>query len=325
VFSEFRVPAIVLVAVFMLAGCSGSQNAPASVLPQGAITQPLPPASAHVTRDGSWMLPEATSEDLLYIADYGGGVIVYSYGLPRLKYVGHLAAPLDAEGECVDKEQDVFITDSNYEIYEYAHGAANPKAILTDSFANPSNCASDPITGNLAVVGYAFGSKSKGAAIFERARGKPKLYPAAWNAQACGYDDEGDLFMDGNGNEYINFAELRKGATKFTSIHLNQSFSFAGGVQWGGKYVAVGDYYGAIIYEFRIAGSTGTEVESTPLSGSGAVWQFFIDRARGKVIAPSTFQNYAGFVKTYDYPAGGSSHGTLNFGSPYGVVVSVAR
>ncbi len=311
----------ICVVAALLSGCGGSQppiGAP-GVIPQNRAIV------THTEHGGSWMLPEAKSENLLYISDYGGGVIVYSYRPARLKYVGHLGAPLYAEGECVDKKQDVFITDSDYEIYEYAHGAVNPRAILTDPFANPSNCSSDPTTGNLAVVGYAFGSSNQGAAIFEHARGKPKLYNESWNPQACGYDDQGDLFVGGNGEEYVNFAELPKGMTKFTNIHLNQSFSFEGGIQWDSKYIAVGDYYGAIIYEFSITGSAGTEVGSTPLSGSGAVWQFFIDRKRGKVVAPSTFEDYAGFVKVYDYPAGGSSHRTLDVGSPYGVVVSLGR
>ena len=133
--------------------------------------------------------------------------------------------------------------------------------------------------------------------------------------------------MDGGGprNGYIKFAELPKGGTKFTNIQLNQTFNAAGGVQWDGKYVAVGDYYGAVIYEFSINGSVGDEVSSTPLIGSGTVSQFFIDRVRGKVIAPSTFQDYAGFVKIYDYPSGGTARRTLDFGTPDGVAVSLGR
>ena len=265
------------------------------------------------------------SDNLLYIADYGGGVEVYSYRPARLKYVGYLAAPIYAEGECVDKRQNVFITSSNLEVYEYAHGAASPKAILTDPFVTPANCSVDPTTGNLAVVGYAFGNKYKGVEIFEHARGKPKLYSESWNSQACGYDDQGNLFIDGGGAGNIDFAELPKGATNFINIQLNQSFSSMGGVQWDGKYVAVGDFYNAIIYEYSISGSTATEVGSTQLSGSGTVWQFFVDTARDKVIVPSTSEDYGGFIKIYDYPAGGTSHRTLNFGSPFGVVISLGR
>jgi hypothetical protein len=53
------------------------------------------------------------------------------------------------------------------------------------------------------------------------------------------------------------------------------------------------------------------------------VWSFFIDRVRGHVIAPSTFQNQSGFVKIYNYPEGGAASRTINFGSPFGVVISL--
>jgi hypothetical protein len=271
------------------------------------------------------MLPEAMTEDLLYVADYGGGVMIYAYRPAKLKYVGYLAAPLYAEGECVNKQQDVFITASNYEIYEYAHGATTPKAILTDPFATPLNCAADPTTGDLAAVGYTIQGQSDGAAIFKNARGKPKLYPDSGFGWACAYDDQGNLFMDGGGprNGYIKFAELPKGSTKFTNIQLNQTFNAAGGVQWDGHHIAVGDYYNAVVYQFSISGSTGTEVGSTPLAGSGTVWSFFIDRVRGHVIAPSYFGFQPGFVKIYNYPGGGAARRTINFGSPFGVVISL--
>jgi hypothetical protein len=51
------------------------------------------------------MLPEAKSDNLLYIAVYGIGVIVYSYRPARLKHVGLLSGPQYAEGECVTKRR----------------------------------------------------------------------------------------------------------------------------------------------------------------------------------------------------------------------------
>ena len=311
------------VAVALLAGCGGSQP---PIGATGTMSQTSPFAT-HAEHGTSWMLPEAKSENLLYVADYGGGVIVYSYRPAQIKYVGYLATPLYAGGECVDKLQNVFITSSNYEIYEYAHGAASPKAVLTDPFALPLNCAVDPTSGNLTAVGGAVRTESAGVAIFKHARGKPKLYrDSGFSAWACGYDDRGNLYIDGGGRfGYIDFAELPKGGNTFSEIQLDQTFNAPGGVQWDGTNVAVGDLFNAVIYEFSIGGSTGTEVGSTPLSGAGEVSQFFIDGGRGKVIAPSEFENYTGYVKIYDYPAGGSARRTLNFSSPDGVVVSRAR
>ncbi|MGA8575787.1 MAG: hypothetical protein WB609_08935 [Candidatus Cybelea sp.] len=319
-------------AAALLAGCGAL---PLSLSKGQSDTQPpigAPSAmrqsraiATHAERSRSWMLPEAKSEDLLYVSDYQNGVIVLSYTPPRLKYVGFLSEPQWGEGECVDKAQNVFITGSAYDIVEYAHGATTPKAILTDPFALPLSCSVDPTTGNLAVVGYPDQfHKIYGAAIFKKARGKPTLYEdTGFAAFACTYDNEGNLFLDGSLTSSVAIAKLQKGSSTFTNIPLEQSFNAVGGIQWDGQYVAVGDYYNAVIYEFEINGSSATKVGSTPLGGSGTVLQFFIDR--GRVIVPSTFQNYSGFVKIFDYPAGGAAKRTHDVGSPNGTVVSRAR
>ena len=85
--------------IAFLAGCGGSQP---PIGAPGAVSQDRPIAT-HAARGGSWMLPEAKSEDLLYVADYGSGVFVYSFRPSRIKFVGFLSSPEDAEGECVDK------------------------------------------------------------------------------------------------------------------------------------------------------------------------------------------------------------------------------
>jgi hypothetical protein len=305
----------------ILAACGGSQ-APIGTPGRMPQSRAVAPQDKHAR---SWMLPEAKSEDLLYISDYQNGVIVLSYTPPRFKYVGFLSEPQFGEGECVDKAQNVFITGSAYDIVEYAHGGTTPKAILTDPFALPLSCSVDPTTGNLAVVGYPDEfHKNYGAAIFKKARGKPTLYQdSGFAAFACTYDNKGNLFLDGTLTSSAAMAELPKGSGTFTNLPLDQSFNAIGGIQWDGRYVAVGDYYNAVIYEFEVNASGATEVSSTPLSGSGTVLQFFVDR--GRVVVPSTFQHYSGFVKIYDYPAGGAAKRTHDVGSPNGVVVSRAR
>jgi hypothetical protein len=304
----------------LLAGCAGAQPA----IAPGALPQAREIVT-HATHNKPWMLPEAKHEDLVYVSDYQNGVIVLSYAFPRLKYVGFLAEPQFGEGECVDKAQNVFITGSAYDIVEYAHGGTTPKAILTDPFALPLSCSVDPTTGNPAVVGSPdVFHQNYGAAIFKKARGKPTLYEDGdLAAVACAYDNEGNLFLDGSLTSGPGIAELPKGGTTFTNIPLPQSFKAVGDIEWDGRYVAVGDYYNGVIYQFDVNASSATEVGSTPLSGSGTVHQFYVDR--DKVVVPSTFQDYSGFVKIYNYPAGGAAKRTRDLGSPNGAVVSRAR
>ena len=310
------------VAAAMLAGCGGSQP---PIGAPGAMPQTTAIAT-DADRGKSWMLPEAKGENLLYVADYGVGVIVYSYRPSRIKYVGLLSTPSQAQGECVDKAQNIFVTAGPYGIFEYAHGGTSPIAILGSPDVEPLNCSIDPTTGDLAVVGYPFDARSYGVEIYKKARRRPTFYlDYGFGDYECGYDDKGNLFIGGyvfSGR--LNFAELPKGGSTFKNIALNQSFHAAGGIQWDGKRLAVGDLYAGSIYRFDIRGKRGTEVGSTPLNDSGTVWQFFIDEDR--VIVPSTFQDYSGSVNVYAYPTGGGAKKTrINAYDPYGVVVSLAR
>jgi hypothetical protein len=282
--------------------------------------------AAHADRGKSWMLPEAKAENLLYVADYGVGVIVDSYSPSGIRYVGLLSSPQQAEGECVDKAQNIFVTAGPYGIFECAHGGTNPIAILGAPDVEPLNCSIDPTTGDLAIVGYPYVGGSYGVAIYKKARGRPIFYAdSGFGDYECGYDDKGSLFIAGYVfSGHLDFAELPKGGSTFKNIALNQSFRAAGGIQWDGKHLAVGDLYAGFIYQFDIRGKRGTEVGSTPLNGSGTVWQFFI--SGNGVIVPSTFQDYSGSVNVYAYPAGGEARKTrINAYDPNGVVVSLAR
>jgi hypothetical protein len=244
------------------------------------------------------MLPEAKPENLLYVADYGVGVIVYSYRPSRIEYVGLLSTPQQAEGECVDKAQNIFVTAGPYGIFEYAHGGTTPIAILGTPDIEPLNCSIDPTTGNLAAAGYPYLGGSYGAEVYKNARGRPTFYAdSGFGDYECGYDDKGNLFIGGYVvSGHLNFAELPKGGSTFTNIALNQSFNAAGGI----------------------------EVGSTPLNASGAVWQFFVDGNR--VIVPSTFEDSSGTVNVYAYPAGGAAKKTrINAYDPDGVAVSLAK
>jgi hypothetical protein len=145
----------------------------------------------------------------------------------------------------------------------------------------------------------------------------------------CGYDSDGNLFIDGEGVGFnvFMFGELPKGK-KFTSIALNQSFVLAGGVQWDGSNIAVGDSDSSVIYQFTTNGKNGTEVGSTPLIGTDVVWQFWVQKQ--KVVASNSYhagsQNLSN-VLFYNYPAGGSATGALggSFDYPDGVTVSAAK
>jgi len=312
-----------------LAGCGGSQppiGAPGAIPQSHAI-------ATHADRSGSWMAQGIANENLLYVADPGtGGVLVYSYRPARYKFVGFLSET-GPTSLCVDRAQDVYVPDVSVTgakvVFEYAHGGSSPIRILGVG-GYPEGCAVDPTTGNLAVIAYGNKFYDFYIAIFRHARGKPSIYTDSGfgSITACTYDDRGNFFMDGfvvSGQ--LPFAEMPKGSDRFESISLNQTFESAGGVQWDGKHVAVGDAAVADIYEFEIAGSKGTEVGFTPINGSSGIGDFFIARKpHSNVIVPSAPFEEGGFVSVYNYPSGGNAKRKLsNFSAPVAVAVSYGR
>ncbi len=291
-------------------GCGGPQSAIGnlSALSQAALPQAATPAGRG---------------DLLYVSDTEtSDVYVFSY--PKGKLVRTLTGFTDPAGECVDKSGDVFITNTGASnILEYAHGGSTAVATLNDPGYFPTGCSVDPVTGNLAVTNFSTSNSGPGNVILYRhAKGKPTgnyMDSAIDNMLLCSYDNAGNLFLDGlsQGNAF-QFAELRKGGTSLFNVKLNQNIQNAGGVEWDGTNVAVGDQATNVIYQFAITGKKGQKVGSTPLSGATEVFQFWIDGS--KVIGPNA---YGADVGIWHYPAGGSAIRTIGgLYAPLGAVVS---
>ncbi|MGA9420212.1 MAG: hypothetical protein WBV40_13765 [Candidatus Cybelea sp.] len=324
-----------IVAVAELTACSGGAQAPVVF---NASQSTLRPADAD---DGSsWMAPEAKKKDLLYVSDYSSphrsnSVWVYSY--PEGKLVGKLSGFREPAGQCVDKAGDVFVTDFGASrILEYAHGGTSPINTLDDSGYAPQDCSIDPTTGNLAVVNYLSLYSSRfgpgNVAIYPNAIGLPTYYSAPNVAIYfyCGYDNSGNLYVDGGGRGYWGFAELLRGASSLTDLTLNQKFKLPGAIQWDGSHLAVGDQDAHAIYEFAINGSKGTKVGTTPLVGSSHVAQFWIQD--GRVIAPDALFTKRHHLRGrkrinfYQYPTGGSPTKIITgVRDPVGATVSSAK
>lgn len=305
----------------LLAGCGGSQPTGAP----GAMPQSRSIAT-QAERSGSWIAPDATSQDLLYVTDLQE-VRVFSY--PRGNYEGTLVPFEEAIGTCVDQSGNVYIADVGYNrLFEYAHGGTKRlRAIYT---GNSTDCSVDPTTGNLAVTNGSSASGIGSLSILTNAHGKPKYYhdPDFRYYDFCAYDNKGNLFVDGldkpSGNSFV-FAELPKGSAKLITITLNRAIGFPGGVQWDGQHVVVGDQDNATVYAFAINGSQGVLTGETQFKAGHDVVQTWIDGTR--IIAPSvTGGGYDNEVLIYKYPGGGSPVKTISrhILEPQGATVSKA-
>jgi hypothetical protein len=277
------------------------------------------------------MAPDATSVDLLYITDvYADDVYAFSY--PQGKLEGKLTGFYEPTGLCVDKAGNIWVPNlAASNLVEYAHGGKQVIATLKDYKEEPDGCAVDATTGDLAVANYlSLRSDANGnVAVFQHARGKAKFYtdPVSFFGAFCGYDHAGNLFVDAlsSPSAGFRFAELAKGSSSLKNISLTGgAIHYPGGVQWDGKYIAVGDQNydnsgkSAI---FHITGSNGKIIGTTKFDDTGRVGHWWIDGQT--VIAPNITD---GVVHFYNYPAGGSATKTIrHFDVPSGAVVSVAR
>jgi hypothetical protein len=340
------------VVISLLAACSGGPQSSLGLTTSNQPNVARLPAYGYSKQPRSWMAPDAKKKDLVYVSlgtEAGGDEILIWSLKGKFEGVitgGGLNDPL---GLCVDKSGDVFVSNHySADILEYAHGGTMPIATLSDSGEYPQGCAVDPMTGNLAVTSYygPYGGSAGDVAIYQGAQGMPTTYsaPNFYLYEYCGYDKNGNLFIDGNtgsgGPSGFLFAELPSGGGGFNDIALPQSIYIPDGVQWDGKYVAVGDETAggtpiSAIYQFSISGSTATEVGSTPLDRQGggsaptsvtAIW------INGKKVVGANGASASGNNDPglWDYPAGGGAVKVFPWGPSggyqgMGVTVSKAR
>ena len=309
----------------LLAGCRGSQP---PIDTASAVTQSRT-ISARANRGNSWMLPEATTDDLMYVTNLQT-VTVYSY--PKGKHVGTLKGFYRTAGDCSDQSGNVFIANSD-SLSEYPHGGKKPVQVLKMSGYVAVDCSFDPTTGDLAVTWNQSASSENYVAIYKNETGTPSLYTVRGAFLFyCGYDDKGNLLVDGQlgyGSQDTVFVQLPSGSGQLKSITMNQSFQHVGPVNWDGEYFAVGDDVANKIYRFAISGSNGTLKSTLGLNGLTISYQWWIHGQH--LLVPNTyFASYQSRseVLFYKYPAGGSFTKAVqekNTYAPYGVTVSLAR
>jgi hypothetical protein len=268
----------------------------------------------HAQRGGSWMLPEAKSESLLYLSADGasvhGKVLVLSY--PAGQLVGTLTGFDSPLGECVDAKGDIFITDfAGGDILEYAHGRSTPITTLSDVGEEPYGCAVNPNTGDLAVTNYYPGN----VAIYSGAKGSPNFYSDSSIGEYtfCAYDNQGNLFVDGQANDLI--AELPKGSSSFTDITLSQTIVLPASMQWFKRDLVIVDTADAwrgtaTVNRVHISGTSGEVVGTTNLESNGfevgSTVQYWI---QGHVIIgpDRSRHNTHDYLAFWRYPHGGES------------------
>ena len=286
-----------------LAGCSTSQPpiSASNALPQTSST------AQHAARGKSWMLPDATASDLIYVTGGCDGTCVLSY--PGGEMVGSLNVGFGLNsGVCSDSHGNVYIADNNDSpnsaVVEYAHGGTTPIARFNLPGRSAGACSVDPTSGNLAVM---FIGSNDDVAIFTNASQEPQLY-AALDGFSCAYDPVGNLFVGGLSGQSAGLAELPKGSSHFgmLTIKSDRPIWGAGQVQWYGNTLSYSSGFinAALIYRLKIYGTNAEVVKTTRLDHTRYMWYPWI--YQGKIIVAwvkhGVSSNELGI---WDYPKGG--------------------
>jgi hypothetical protein len=266
------------------------------------------------------MLPEAKSEDLLYVSGGNSAVTIYSYKTRKL--VGTLTGFNEPEGLCSNVYGDVFVVDyGSFKIYEYRHGGT--KVINTLSSGGWSfSCAVDPTTGNLAVTNGGI----LGAPGF--------LSDFYW----CAYDNHGNLFADGvsgvSDGPAPELVELHKRAKSLTDIPLNEGpYSPIGGLLWDGRFLALQAISKYGFARLKIRKNQWTQHgNGVYLADAESGFEFAIVPAYGgkhRVLIEASSDESAPYsVGYWDYPSGGKPFATITdgiSGAAVGITVSTVR
>ncbi len=321
-----RLACSVAVAV-LAAGCGG----PASLLQAPAA--PARPA-AHFDPRGSWMAPVARTQDLTYVSDARGEVYVFSY--PAEKQVGLLQGFKSPAGVCSDPSTgDVYVVDTaNVAVYKYKHGGTKPIKTFNVFGYFPFGCAVDPASHDLAVANVSANPSGPGSlSIFRPGDFFPSNYTnPAFNAYFfCSFDANGNVLVDGaDVNSYhALFGKLRNGATRVTTVTLDQAIGYPGGVQWDGTYMAVQDTMSRILYRFDITGAHGKSAGSVRFKTDRSTLLHGFWIAGHTIVMPyGTTPRRVRMVGRWPYPAGGAPSKAIAVGHAtelVGIAVSFAR
>ncbi len=300
------------VAAALMAGCGALRQAQGDTAGGGAVAA-LPAAArahsnlAHFAHAGSWFRHDSSSGGDLVYTTQGGDVAIYAF---NGKQVGELKGFefTGVYGLCSDTQGDVWVTYGD-SMLEYARGGTIPIAQLYTN-GTAASCAVDPTTGDIAVAdgpGEELGSEiDVYTNIYEP--GKTYKDPDMNVYLYCTYDGQGNLFVNGARNlkKGSVLAELSQGSSTMQTVKMDEKFERAGGLQWDGQYVAIGDSLKHVVYEMSVADGLATTASTSHFHDwSGAHFKTIEPFAIGNGEIVLTFsERQTGFWK---FPGGGNT------------------
>lgn len=312
--------ALSVFAVTTLGSCGGAAS-------PGPMTLFPTDGQARTHASASWMNPQEARghSTLLYSGDSNGSTVyVYDYADGTL--VGTLTGFNSPAGECVDAKGDIFITNQgNGTTLEFKNGGSKP-IHQYNAVASGVGCSVDR-DGNLAIAVMPLSSGPAKLCVWKAGRGPSTCYMDydCDNMQSPGYDDKGNLYVEGDYYSAV-VCELPAGGAALKTVKLSGgTLNFPGGVMWDGKHLVLSDAHtGSTHFTtslYRVTESPSgdlTIVETTVLHGTchthnAWVVQPFIvgrkntpinDREGQVVVSPDYFCTSEWPIDFWHYPGG---------------------
>jgi hypothetical protein len=248
---RYALGAVVVVA--MLAGCGGSQVGTPGAMRQAAS------GNVQLAHSGSWMLPEAKHEDLLYVAGLTSSspsqIALFAFKYTSLTLVGTLKLGSLPEGLCSDAHGDVYVTEQvGYagQLVEFKHGASISNRTISTTPYQPWGCSVAPKSGDLAVAANEIrGTYGPALLVYHKAKGTPTIYkptPSMHSAVSTAYGARGENFLMGFEGKYCrssypcyNFNILPSGGSVLHGLRVPGAHQHSLGedVGWDGTYLVV--------------------------------------------------------------------------------------
>lgn len=345
------------VALTVLAGCGGSsQMAPTGIMQPGAGSPIIPrPAfqndrlndiialhgdviSGPLVAPRRFMNPNAVGKALIFASNSLGSphqsVVDIYLQKGKSKMVGQITGLYGPRGMAADKADNVYIeSEGDSKVFVYAPPySGGPALTLDDSGWLPydvavspqgvvgvANLCSAPSCGNGSVTFYGMGGATPCATVTD---------PNLSLALDVGFDDKGNLYIDGNGPPpgYSPIVGEIKGgchATKITFLTTTNSINFPSGIKVdkAGR-IAILDVGNKVLetYNPPKKDSLGSPVSTIALLGFSQLYAFtFRASGRGVYLGAATSSGYR--IAEFSYPAGVPGK-AFNAGGGVGVAVT---
>jgi hypothetical protein len=331
----------------MVAGCSGAGSqlaqsaagngptlqsqrfaAPLGLGPPSVLAPGTVPVSRPVT-GGTYLSVDAKKVGLIYVATGAsiGTVDIYPLVGKNQKQVGQITGLTNPGGLAIDHKGNLYIANEGANnILEYSPGT-KPKlvATLNDSGQYPVGVSVDPKTGDIAATNFETTTLGSGSVSFYHfgATMPYKTVTAFTFTYFAGFDDQGNLFVDGRTNSSpptIQVGKIRAGGTTIATLPIS-GIAFPGGVKVDNVDNLLIDDQTSKTINCYAATSPYASCGTTPLGDAGDPVDFALLNDNKYLYTADV--HAPGLALAYAFPAGGEPVNTITVGG-YSVGVAIS-